>query len=315
MREDTRPSTTQTRPSSFVSLLSGWIQQGMESFFATQRILMDVAMRQNTKTINAVRETLSNPEHSPVSMLTELAVEGTANFIEAQRVLLDLAQKENDIILTGVRERVAGSNTAIAMTDLVRRSIDTFVEMQQEFLTIANKQAQSWVHDVKSGNPYNRERMVALAREGMENFVNTQKKFLDVIAEETTKATSDKEDAHTRAMKKAELSKMARESTDALIDAQKKLLDIAAQQMNVNMQMAGRAGNMAMAPMRLPFGKMTGDGVRNFVDAEKAMIDTMMKRAESKATIEKKRTTAKRTAPKHTARARKAKAKAATAHA
>lgn len=33
--------------SSFVSLLSGWAQQGVQSFFATQRILLDLAMRQN----------------------------------------------------------------------------------------------------------------------------------------------------------------------------------------------------------------------------------------------------------------------------
>jgi hypothetical protein len=32
---------TYERPSSFVSLLSGWVQQGVESFFATQRILVD----------------------------------------------------------------------------------------------------------------------------------------------------------------------------------------------------------------------------------------------------------------------------------
>lgn len=308
MREETRrePSTTQARPSSFVSLLSGWVQQGMESFFATQRILMDVAMRQNANTIKTIRESLSDPEHSPVPILTELAVEGTANFIEAQRILLDLAQKESEIIMNGVKERVVGSNTATAMTDLVRRSIDTFVDMQQEFLTIANKQAQGWLHDAKAGKPYNRERMVELAREGMENFVHAQKKFLDVIAEETGKATADKEDKTGKTAKKTEISKLARESSQAMIDAQKKLLDIAAQQMNVNLQMAGRAGDMA-SPFRLPIAKLTGDGVKNFVDAEKALIDTMMKRGVPVKTEAKaKRPPAKRS------RSRRPMAKAAT---
>ncbi len=35
------------RESSFINLLSGWVQQGVENFFATQRILVDLAMRQN----------------------------------------------------------------------------------------------------------------------------------------------------------------------------------------------------------------------------------------------------------------------------
>ena len=39
-------SRTHSGESSFVSLLSGWAQQGVQSFFATQRILMDLAMRQ-----------------------------------------------------------------------------------------------------------------------------------------------------------------------------------------------------------------------------------------------------------------------------
>ncbi len=34
--------------SSFVSLLSGWVQQGVENFCADQRILVDLALRQNT---------------------------------------------------------------------------------------------------------------------------------------------------------------------------------------------------------------------------------------------------------------------------
>lgn len=307
MRDDTRrePSATQGRPSSFVSLLSGWIQQGMESFFATQRIMMDVVMRQNANTIKTVRESLSDPEHSPVNILTELAVEGTANFVEAQRILLDLAQKENEIIMNGIKERVGGSNTAVAMTDLVRRSIETFVDMQQEFLTIANKQAQNWLHDTKAGKPYDRQRLVELAREGMENFVRAQKKFLDVIAEETGKATSDKDDKMGKA-KKTEMSKLARESSQALIDAQKKLLDVAAQQMNVNMQMAGRAADMT-SPFRLPIAKLTGDGVKNFVDAEKALIDSMMKRGMPQKTEPR----AKKTATKRGRGRKPAMAKAA----
>lgn len=274
-------TAAQPRPSSFVSLLSGWVQQAMESFFATQRILVDVAMRQNANTMKAMREGLSDPEHSPASLLTELAVEGTASFVEAQRILLDLAQEENELLMNGVSERMSGSNTGVAMANVVRRSVENFVAMQQEFLTIASKQSQNWLHDMKTGKPFDRTCLMDLAKEGMENFVKTQKKLLDVIGEETARATTGKPERMPK-QKRTELATLARESSDALIDAQKKLLDVAAHQMNSNLDMAKRARNVTM-PFRLPLAKITGDGVKSFIDAEKALIDSMVKQPQPHA--------------------------------
>src|SRR5438270_6603034 len=82
-------------PPTFVSLLSGWVQQGVESFFATQRILVDIAMRQNSAATKTIREGIFDPDHSPVTILTDLAMEGTSSFVEAQKILLHLAQQEN----------------------------------------------------------------------------------------------------------------------------------------------------------------------------------------------------------------------------
>ena len=47
--------------------------------------------------------------------------------------------------MNGVKERVGEYGTAVALTNVIRRSIDTFVEMQQNFLTLANKRAQGWL--------------------------------------------------------------------------------------------------------------------------------------------------------------------------
>lgn len=299
------------QPSSFVSLLSGWIQQGMESFFATQKILMDVATRQNANAMKVMRETISDPKHSPAAILKELVVEGTANFIEAQRVLLDLGQRENEILLNGVKERVGTSATAAAMTDLVRRSIDTFLEMQQEFLTIANRQAELLMKSPKGSD--DQTHMINLAREGMEKFVGAQKQFLDVIAEETEKMTSSKA-PRQKETKPKDLPKLAHESALAMVDAQKKLLDLTAQQMNVNMQMATRATEM-FTPFRVPIARITGDGVRDFVDAEKALIDTMVSRrhqAMKTTTATAKKTKTKRPVKRATTK-RKPQAQAAHA--
>jgi len=52
---------------------------------------------------------------------------------------------------------------------------------------------------------------------------------------------------------------------------------VAGRQMNVNLQVAGRAMEM-VKPFRLPLAALTGENLRSFVDAEKALIDNMMKR-------------------------------------
>ncbi len=270
------PAPARNQPSSLFTLLTGWVQQGVESFFATQRILVDLAMRQNLSAMKSLREALSHPEHSPMAILTEVAAEGTNTFIEAQRILLELAQRQTDIVLNGTKERVAGSTPAAAMTDMVHRSINTFITMQEDFLTLASKQATTWLHAMKAGKPYDGNQLIEVAREAMDKFVHTQKKFLDIIAEETSRATSGKP-MRDGQRKKTDISKMAREAANAFMEAQKKLLDVAGQQMNVNLQAASRTMEM-LKPFRLPLMNMTGEGVKSFVDAEKALIDSMMKR-------------------------------------
>ncbi|MGA7459932.1 MAG: hypothetical protein WBW69_06885 [Candidatus Korobacteraceae bacterium] len=266
--------------SSFVSLLSGWVQQGVENFFATQRILVDLAMTQNANAMNLIRKRFASPEFCPASIVTELAGEGMTNFIEGQKLLLSLAQKEHEIVTNGVKERVAGNTAAVAMTELMQRGFDTFVGMQHEFLKMASKQTNTWLNGVKAGKAFDPEGLVEMAREAMETFVHTQKKFLDVIAEETNKATSGKETV--RKMKKTELSELAKDATDAFIDAQKKLIDVAGKQVNANMRAAGRAVNMIAPFPFIPIPDLTREGVKNFVTAEKALLDTVVHRAEHK---------------------------------
>src|SRR5271165_2633677 len=91
---------------SFVSLISGWAQQGVQTLFATQRILLDLVMRQNANMMHAVRQHLADPVHSPTTILSDIAGEGVSNYIEGQAILLELAQQQNEILLNGVKERM-----------------------------------------------------------------------------------------------------------------------------------------------------------------------------------------------------------------
>ncbi len=287
--------------SSFFSLLSGWVQQGVENFFATQRILVDLAVRQNTTAMQIVRERLSDPEYCPMAIVTDFAGEAMTNFIHGQKLLLELAQQESELVLNGVKDRVGGYAVATAMTDLVRRGLGTFIEMQQEFLKNASKQSQAWLAAVEKGGGYDGEHLIEFAREAMDTFVHTQKKFLDVIARETAVATGGKEEPMHKG-RVVEISELARQATEAFIEAQKKLMDVAEKQMGANMKATGRALNMLKPFPFIPIPDLTREGVKSFVNAEKALIDTMIKR---RGVEPKTRTAPKPRAKKRTARARK----------
>jgi len=271
-------TTTNGRESSFVSLLSGWVQQGVENFFATQRILVDLAVRQNANAMKFFQDRLEDPSFRPVAILTDLASDGINNFIEGQKLLLNLAQREYHIVTTGVKERVGASAVAVAMTDAMRRSFDTFVEMQYDFLRIATKQTHAWLESIKAGKGYDGEALIEMARESFDTFVRTQKKFLDVLAEETNNATSHV----ARKMKKTEMMELAMEATGAFVEAHKKLIDVAGKQVNANIKAANRTIDM-LAPFTFsPLPEMTREGVKTFVDTEKALIDSVTKVRERK---------------------------------
>jgi hypothetical protein len=236
----TKTSRTHSREPSFVSSLSGWAQQGVQSFLATPRSLVDLAMRQNANVMHFLRQQMSDPNHSPRAVLGEMAGESMTNFIEAQKVLLDLSKQQNEILMTAVKERIGEGPAAHATADLLRRSVDTFIHMQEEYLKIAGKQIHIWVEAARTGKPLaGRAPLMSLAREGMENFAKAQKQFLDVIAEETAKVTGGKHTA-IKKIKKTELSKLARQAAELFIHTQEKMLEVAGKQMNANVKTTGK---------------------------------------------------------------------------
>lgn len=220
----------------------------------------------------------THPKHelSPLDVLTELAVEGTSSLVEAQRTLLDLAQRENDILLNGMKERIGGFVPGVAMTDMVRRSVDTLIDMQQKLLTNTSRQTLQWIESEKSGKDQGSARLVELAREAVETFMRAQQKFLDVVAQESAKATSGKPAHDHKPAKKVKLAILARDAANAFVEAQKRLLDVMGQQMNVNLDLSNRSMEM-MSPSRLlPVASLTEDGVKNFFNRETALIGSLI---------------------------------------
>jgi hypothetical protein len=213
-------------------------------------------------------------QNSPLSILTELAVEGASSFIEAQRIFLNLAQEENELLMNGVKERVGYSTPAVAVTDMMRRSLDTLINMQQEFLTLTSKQTMHWLESVQHGKPYQRAHLIDLAREGMEKFMHAHKKLLDVLTQETIKATSKGE--HFVPAKKTDVSQLAREAADLFVEAQKRMLDVFGQQLNTNLNAATQAVETLSPAARLSgITELPAKAVKSFVEGEKALLQSL----------------------------------------
>jgi hypothetical protein len=276
-----------------MSIMAGWAEQGVQSIFATQRILLDLAMRQNENVMHTLREQLSDPDYCPVAIISEAAGDGINNFIAGQKLLLDLGKQQHEILMEGIKERVGGWPAAQAMTSLLQRSVETFIHMQQEFLNIAGKGTHDWVAAAKEGKPYEYEQLVTMAREGLENFMKTQKRFLDVISEETAKTKGKGGEEPMRKMKKTELAELAKQATESFIEAQKSLIDLAGKQVNANVKTAGKAVNLLRPFPFVPFADMTREGVKSYVDAQKALMNTVVKPA-----VEHKAKTAQRKKPR-----------------
>lgn len=265
-------ATPKKDASSAVAMLAELARKGTASFFETQRILLDLVVRQNAHTFDLIRERFSEARSAPAAILTELAGEGISNFIAAQRVVLQLAERENEIVMTGVKDRVPFAPLGV-FTDIVRQGVSTMIDMHQHFLTTAAKQADLLVDAAKEGKPFEGKELNELVREAIETFIRSQKKFLDVIAEET-----GKEPGHNgKRRSKTEITDLAREAADALMDAQKKLLDVASQQMSVNMKLTGEAVRKLNPFPAFQFADVTRNTVKSFVTAQKALLDVMAK--------------------------------------
>ena len=189
--------------------------------------------------------------------------------------------------MNGVKERVGDSSAAVAMTDLMRRSFDTLITMQQDFLTLTSKQTLQWLEAVQAGKPYQSKHLVELAQEAMAKFVHAHRKLLDVLTQETVKATSGKSEPHKPA-KKTDAAKLAREASALLIDAQKKVLDVVGQQMNTNLNTATQAVK-TLSPARLAsVTELPVRAAKTFFEGEKAWLQTLIEPHKKVAQIDKR---------------------------
>jgi len=285
--------------SSPASQMAGWARQGIESFVAAQKILLDLTAQQNALVIGMVREHLSKPIFRPGDAIAKITDKGVANFAAAGKILLDLAASETALVMDGFKEVLPLPLAARTLADVLRHRVDAFVSMQKRFLDAARDQTHAVAESYQEGEGLMVAASLAeLARRGIEGFVETEKKFLDLAAHEVTAATKGDEDVHKPAQDRFKvLTRVAREGVEKYIDAQKKLLNLAIDQLESTGKATGEGIEAARKEARTSWGELTQKSVRNIVTAQKSLMDLAVKPLRTSATEEFRKTP--RARPRH----------------
>ncbi len=265
----------ETRPARSANPLAVWARQGIESFVAAQKILLDLTAQQNSLLIGMIRERLSEPGFKPGMALARMADKSVENFTTAGKILLDFAAGESGLVVDGVKKGLRLPSPVGGVAEVFRHRVDTLIGLQKRLLDAAAEQTHAAAESYCEGKGLGVvEGVTEFARRGMEDFVETEKEFLDLATEEVSGVLRGGKEGREPAGDRSKLvSKLAREGVEKYIDAQKKLLELAIQQFEAK----GEPAEPARKKPRTSFAEFTEKSVHNVVAAQKSLMDLAIK--------------------------------------
>lgn len=263
--------------------LMNWTRQGIETFVAAQSILLDLTAQQNALVIGVIRERVTKPRFNPLGVVAGMADKGVANVTSAGKIILDLAAGESALAVNGVKDVLRLSPVAGTVADVVGHRVDTIFEMYKHVLETAAEQTHAAVESYQDGRGLHVVSHVAeFACRSIEGVVETEKKFLDLVAEEATAVADGEKETRKPARDRVKvMTQLARDGADQLLDAEKKLFDLAISQFERDGKSASQA-EVEMEP-RTPWAVVTQRGVQNFVTAQKSLLDLAVKPVKASA--------------------------------
>lgn len=258
------------RLSALAGLGGEWARQGADSVAAALKIISDLTAQEVALLVGMLRERVTL---RPAAAGVETAGRMATGITDAGKVLLDLAACESAVIVDGMKEVLGLNPRVAALTDLIPRGIGTIVEMHKRFLDNLGAQVEDFTHSYGEGKPLMmRARAMGMVRRNFENFIETQKAFLDQVAEQVTIATeTGKESKAVKKERSKALIQLSREGVEKFIDAQKQLLD-----MTMDRLEADNKPRMKPTP-RTSLAELTRKSVQNFTTAQKSLLDLALR--------------------------------------
>jgi len=272
-----RMKPAEPRPARSTNPLAVWARQGIESFVAAQKILLDLTAQQNALLIGMIRERLSEPGFQPGVALAKMADKGVENFTTAGKILLDFAAGETGLMVDGVKKGLRLPGPIAGVAEVFRHRVDTLIGLHKRLLDAAAEQTHAVTEAYRDGKGFKAvEGVVELTRRGIEDFVETEKEFLDLATEEVGTALKGGKETREPAVDRTKMvSKLAREGVEKYIEAQKKLLELAIHQFETMGEVVERPEPRKKA--HTSFAELTEKSVHNLVNAQKSLMDLAIK--------------------------------------
>jgi len=178
----------------------------------------------------------------------------------------------------GVKEGLRLPAAASAVADVARHRMNSIVGLQKQMLDSAAEQTHAMADSYRRGKGLmTGAKAGELARRGIESFVESEKKFLDLAAHEVTAATRGRKPTGKPRERMVVLTKLARESAEKYIDAQKKLLELAVEQLEAVGKGKGERKIAIRKSTPRPWEELTEKSVKNLVAAEKSLLELASK--------------------------------------
>ena len=259
--------------------LMGWAREGVHSFVAAQKILMDLAAHEKALLVGMVRERIGKPGFRPGASMVGITATGVRNLTNVGKILLDLAADETALAFDAVKEGIRLPVMAGTMSEVLRHRVDTLISLQKCMLDVTAEQAHALAESYQKGEGMPAATsVVELTRRGIEGFVEREKKFLDLAAHEVSVAVRGGKRTNKEPRKRIEvLTTVAREGVDKYIETQKKLLDLAIDQLEATVEVARGRKKAAQQEARPLLKELTGKSVANIVAAEKSLLELAKK--------------------------------------
>jgi hypothetical protein len=246
-----------------------WTRQGGESLAMAMQIISDLTAQEVALLVGMLRERMTL---RPAPTTVETAGDVVTGFTDAGKILLDLAADESAVVTDALKEALRLRPSFAALVDLIPRGVGTLIEMHKHLLDMVAGQTRELVEAYRDDKPLMAgARLTTMTRRTIESFIETQKTFLDQIAEQVNIATQGKEPKVIRRERSKVLTQLAREGVEKFIDAQRGLLELTMERMETNERVRARP-----VP-RTSLATVARESVQNFTTAQKSLLDLALK--------------------------------------
>ncbi len=207
--------------------------QGAQSFLASQKTMLDLALQQNLTSVAAMKNASNN--NPAAQSILDMMAKGAESYAGMQKQFLDMAAQQTEMATKAAREgRPAAA--AIPMeqfAEMSKQATDAWVATQKNILDMVQQHTASMAERAKApaadasaaGAPAPAADFASMARQGFEQYMEGQKKFVETAQQQMAEAAR-MWTTGAAYRPPVTLNDLARQGMDAWVTTQRAMLDL-----------------------------------------------------------------------------------------